>query len=116
MGLYKRKYETHRSLRIARPQWKGRTICSRRRKSCQGSWWRSRQGEDQDSLRSLKGKKFSDLVAEGTKALGSMGSGSAGPAAAGGEAAAGAAPKEEEKEEEEDDEVEMDGLFGDDGY
>ena len=64
----------------------------------------------------LKGKKFSDLVAEGTKALGSMGTGSgAGPAAAGGEAAA--APKEEEKVEEvEDDDVEMDGLFGDDGY
>ena len=63
----------------------------------------------------LKGKKFSDLVAEGTKALGAMGTGSAGPAAAGGEAAA--APKEEEKvEEEEDDDVEMDGLFGDDGY
>ena len=65
----------------------------------------------------LKGKKFEDLVAEGTKALGSMGTGSAGPAAAGGEAAGAAAPKEEAKvEEEEDDEVEMDGLFGDDGY
>ena len=66
----------------------------------------------------LKGKKFSDLVAEGTKALGAMGTGSAGPAAAGGEAAAASAPKEEVKvEEEEDDDVEMDGLFGgDDDY
>ena len=63
----------------------------------------------------LKGKKFSDLVAEGTKALGAMGGASA-PAATGGEAAGGAAkeaPKVEEKEESE----EMDlggGLFGDD--
>ena len=69
-------------------------------------------------VEALKGKKFSDLVAEGTKALGSMGTGSAGPAAAGGEAAAASAPKEEAKvEEEEDDDVEMDGLFGgDDDY
>ena len=63
----------------------------------------------------LKGKKFEDLVAEGTKALGAMGGASA-PAASGGEAA-GAAEKEAPKVEEKEESEEMDlggGLFGDD--
>ena len=66
----------------------------------------------------LKGKAFHELVAEGEKALGSMG-GSAPAAAAGGAPAAGgaaAAKKEEAPAEEEDEDIEMDGLFGDDGY
>ena len=68
----------------------------------------------------LKDKKFHELVATGTQALGSMGTGSGAPAA-GGEAAAGkggdepAAKAEEPPEEEED--VDMGDLFGgDDDY
>ena len=64
----------------------------------------------------LKGRKFEDLVAEGTKALGAMGGASA-PAATGGEAAGGAAAKEAPKEAEKEESEEMDlggGLFGDD--
>ena len=67
----------------------------------------------------LKDKKFHELVAAGTAALGSMGTGSGAPAA-GGEAAAGkgaepAAAAEPEPVEEED--VDMGDLFGgDDDY
>merc|ERR1712007_38024 len=75
---------------------------------------------DDDKVKALveacKGKPFHELVAEGIKKLGSMGTGSAAPAAGG--AAKGDAPaKVEEKEEEPEEDVDMGGLFGDDdGY
>jgi len=62
-------------------------------------------------VKALEGKAFNELVSEGTKKLGSMGT--AAPAAAGGAPAKKVeAPKEEEPEED----VDMGGLFGDDGY
>lgn len=66
-------------------------------------------------VEALEGKEFHELVSEGVKALGSMGTGSAAAAApAGGAAAAEAAPVEEEPEED----VDMGDLFGggDDDY
>lgn len=66
-------------------------------------------------VEALKGKAFHELVAEGTKKLGSMG-GSAGGATAA--ATATEEKKEEKKEEEEEVDVDMGGLFGgdDDDY
>jgi len=64
-------------------------------------------------VEALKGKAFHELVAEGTKAMGSMGS----AAPAGGAAAAGGAAKAEEKEEEpaeEEADVDMGDIFGGD--
>lgn len=65
-------------------------------------------------ITALKGKKFHELVASGTKKMAASGPVAAAPAGgkAGG-APAQAAPKEEPKKEEEAD-VDMGGLFGDD--
>ena len=62
----------------------------------------------------LKGKAFHELVAEGTKAMGAMGS--AAPSGGAGAAAGGAAEKKEEEKEEEEEEadVDMGDLFGGD--
>ena len=61
---------------------------------------------------SLKGKKFHELVAEGTATLGSMGTGSGAPAAGGEAKAAKEAPKEAEKEPSDEGDVDMGDLFG----
>ena len=66
-------------------------------------------------IEALKDKEFHELVGEGMKTLGSMGTGSG--AAAGGaakpDADAGGKPDEAPAEEEEEDDVDMGGLFGD---
>ena len=75
---------------------------------------------DSDALdnlvKALEGKAFHELVAEGTKALNSMGT--AAPAASSG--AAATATKEEaepeKKEEEEEVDADMGNLFGDEDY
>lgn len=59
----------------------------------------------------LKGKKFHELVSEGTAALSKMGSGSGAAAPAGG--AAKAEEKADEKVEEEEEDIDMGGMFGD---
>jgi large subunit ribosomal protein LP2 len=64
-------------------------------------------------VEALKGKAFHELVAEGTKAMGSVGS----AAPAGGAAAAGGAKEaavEEKEEEVEEADVDMGDLFGGD--
>lgn len=68
-------------------------------------------------VEALKGKAFHELVAEGTKTLGSMGTGAAAGGAAAGGAAAAAPAEEAPKEEEPEEDVDMGDLFGgDDDY
>ena len=74
--------------------------------------------KDDDKVKALceamKGKKFHELVAEGTAALSKLGGSGGAPAAAGGAGPAKEAKKEEVKEEEPEEEVDMGGLFGGD--
>ena len=64
-------------------------------------------------IEALKDKEFHELVGEGMKTLGSMGTGSGAAAGGAAKADAGEAKKEEAPaEEEEEDDVDMGGLFG----
>ena len=65
-------------------------------------------------IKSLEGKPFHELVANGNKKLASMGSVASAPAAGGAAPVKAAAKVEEKPKEEEAADVDMGGLFGDD--
>jgi len=65
-------------------------------------------------IKSLEGKPFHELVANGNKKLASMGSVASAPAAGGAAPAKAAAKVEEKPKEEEAADVDMGGLSGDD--
>ena len=67
-------------------------------------------------IEALHGKQFHELVAEGTKALSSMGSAAPTATASAGKAAPAAVVKEEEKPKEEEADVDMGDLFGGGDY